>query len=57
MRRGQREAGGDQRGTDSFARFRHGFVRQADDRKSGQSRRDLHLHVDGAGFNALKRDG
>ena len=51
---GQREARGDQRGTDPLARFRNRLVRQADDGESGQAGRDLHLHVDRAGLNPLK---
>ena len=53
----QREARCDQRGADALARFRHGLVGEADDMESGQARRDLHLHVDGAGLDALESDG
>jgi hypothetical protein len=48
---------GDQRGTDPLARFGNGFVSQANDMECRQSRRNLHLDVDRAGFDALKGDG
>ena len=53
--RRQREAGGDQRGAHALLRFGHRLVRQADDVEGGQARRDLHLHVDRAGLDALER--
>ena len=31
-----------------------GFVGKADDMKGRQPRRDLHLHIDGAGLDSLK---
>ena len=36
--------------------FRHRLVGQADDVEGRQAGRDLHLHVDGAGLDALERD-
>ena len=54
--RGQREAGGDKCGAHALARFGHGLVRQAHDVEGRQARRDLHLDVDGACLDALKRD-
>jgi hypothetical protein len=53
--RRQRQARGDQRRAHPLARLRHGLVRQADDVKRRQARRDLHLDVDGAGLDALER--
>jgi hypothetical protein len=55
--RGQRQPRSDQRGANPFVCLGDGLVRQADDGKGGQTRRDLHLHIDGAGLDALKRDG
>ncbi len=55
--RRQREAGGDQRGAHALFGFRHRLVGQADDVEGGQAGRDLHLHVDGAGLDALEGDG
>ena len=53
--RRQREAGGDQRGAHALFGFGHGLVGQADDVEGRQAGRDLHLHVDGAGLDALER--
>ena len=55
--RRERQAGGDQRRAHALAGLGHRLVRQADDGKGRQSRRDLHLHVDRAGLDPLKRDG
>ena len=38
-------------------RLGHGLVGQADDVEGGQAGRDLDLHVDGAGLDALERHG
>ena len=54
---GEREARGDQRGADPFTRFRNRLVCQSYHMESGQPRRDLHLDVDGARFDALERHG
>ncbi len=54
--RRQRQAGGDQRRAHALLGFRHRLVGQADDVEGGQAGRDLHLHVDGAGLDALKGD-
>ena len=53
--RRQRQAGGDQRRAHALARFGHRLVGQADDVEGRQAGRDLHLHVDGAGLDALER--
>ena len=53
--RRQREARGDQRRAHPLARLGHRLVRQADDVEGRQSRRNLHLDVDGAGLDALER--
>jgi len=55
--RRQREAGGDQRGAHPFLGFGHGLVGQADNVECGQAGRDLHLHVDGTGLDALEGNG
>ena len=55
--RRQRQPRGDQRRTHPLASLGHRLVGQADDGKSRQSRRHLHLHVDRAGLDAFKRDG
>jgi hypothetical protein len=55
--RRQRQSRGHQRRAHPLARLRHGLVRQADDVKRRQPRRNLHLDVDGAGLDALERDG
>ena len=52
--RRQRQARGDQRRANPFAGLGHRLVGQADNGESRQAGRDLHLHVDGAGFDALK---
>ena len=39
------------------ASLAHRLVGQADDGEGGQTGRDLHLHVDGAGLDALERHG
>ena len=53
----QRQAGGDQRRAHPLLGFRHRLVGQADDVEGRQAGRDLHLHVDGAGLDALERHG
>ncbi len=55
--RRQRQPRGDQRRAHPLARLGHRLVGQADDRKSRQARRDLHLHVDRAGLDPLKGYG
>ena len=55
--RRQRQPRGHQRRAHPLARLRHGLVRQADDVERRQPRRHLHLDVDGAGLDALERDG
>jgi hypothetical protein len=52
----QRQAGGDQSRAHALLGFRYRLVRQADDVEGGQAGGDLHLHVDGAGFDALEGD-
>ncbi|MBI3701392.1 MAG: hypothetical protein HY242_13230 [Afipia sp.] len=52
--RGKSEARCDQRRTHTFTRFGDGFVRKSDDGESRQTRRDLNLHIDRAGFDALE---
>ena len=52
----QRQARGDHRRAYPLARFGDGLVGQADNGEGRQSRRDLHLHIDGAGLDALERD-
>ncbi len=54
--RRQRQAGGDQRRAHALFRLRHRLVGQADDVEGRQAGRDLHLHVDGAGLDALEGD-
>ncbi len=54
--RRQRQAGGDQRGAHALARLAHRLVGQADDVEGRQAGRDLHLHVDRAGLDALERN-
>ena len=39
----------------ALARLRHRLVREADHIECGQPGRDLHLHVDRAGLDALER--
>ena len=57
MRRaGRARPGGDQRRAHPFARLGHRLVRQADEIEARQARRDLHLHIDGAGLDALERN-
>ncbi len=51
----QSEAGCDHCGPDAFARFRNGFVRQADNGERRQARRDLHLNVNRPDLDALER--
>ena len=53
--RRQREAGGDQRGAHALLGLGHRLVGQADDVEGRQAGRDLHLHVDRAGLDALER--
>ena len=53
--RRQREAGGDQRGAHALLGLGHRLVGQADDVEGRQAGRDLDLHVDGAGLDALER--
>ena len=55
--RRQRQPGGDQRRAHPLAGLGHRLVGQADDGERRQSRRDLHLHVDGAGLDPLKGYG
>ena len=55
--RRQRQPGGDHGGAHALLGFRDGFVRQTDDIEGRQAGRDLHLHVDGAGIDALERHG
>ena len=54
--RRQRQPGCDQRRAYALARLGNGLVGQAYDVESGQAGRDLHLHVDGAGLDALERN-
>jgi hypothetical protein len=54
---GERQPRGDQRRADPLAGLGDRLVGQTDDGKSRQARGDLHLHVDGAGFDPLKGDG
>ena len=55
--RRQREPGGDQRGAHPLLGLGHRLVGQADDVEGRQAGRDLHLHVDRAGLDALERHG
>ena len=55
--RRQRQPRGDQRRAHPLARLGNRLVREADDRKRRQARRDLHLHVDRAGLDPLKGYG
>ena len=55
--RRERKPGGDQRRSHPLARLGDGFVSQANDMKRRQPRRNLHLDVNRAGFDALKGDG
>jgi len=55
--RRQRQPRGDQRRAHPLAGFRYRLVRQADNGEGRQARRDLHLHVDGAGLDPLKGYG
>ncbi len=55
--RRQRQPRGDQRRADPLARLGNRLVGQADNGKGGQPGRDLHLHVDRAGLDPLKRYG
>ena len=52
---GEREAGGNQGRAHALLGFGNRLVWQADDVEGRQSRRDLHLHVDGPGLDALER--
>jgi len=45
---------GDQCRSDPLAGLGHGLVGEADHMEGRQPRRDLHLHIDGAGFDSLK---
>jgi hypothetical protein len=57
MRRaGKARPGGNQRRAHAFFRLRHRLVGQADDVEGGQAGRHLHLHVHGAGLDALEGD-
>ncbi len=56
-RAGQRQSRGDQRRTHPLAGLGHRLVGQADNGKRRQPRRDLHLHVDRAGFDPFKGYG
>ena len=51
----QRKARGDQSGAHPLARFGHRFIAEPDDHEGDIARGDLHLNVDGAGFDALER--
>ena len=53
----QRQPGGDQRRAHALLGLRHRLVGQADDVEGRQAGRHLHLHVDGAGLDALERHG
>ena len=55
--RRQRQAGGDQRRAHPLLRLRDRLVGQTDDIEGRQTGRDLHLHVDGQGLDALEGDG
>jgi len=55
--RRQCETRGDQRRANPFAGLGDRLVGQSDDGESRQAGRDLHLHVDGAGFDPLKSYG
>ena len=52
--RRQRQTRGDQRRANPFAGLGDRLVGQSDDGEGRQAGRDLHLHVDGAGFDPLK---
>ena len=54
--RRQRQADGVQRAAHPLAAFRHGLVGEADNGEVRQPWADLHLHVDGARFDALESD-
>jgi hypothetical protein len=53
--RRQGEARGDQRRAHALARLRHRLVWQTDDIERREPWRHLHLHIDGAGLDALER--
>jgi hypothetical protein len=55
--RRQAEARSGQRGPHPLTGFLHRLVGQADNQELGNTRCDLHLHVDGDRLDALKRDG
>ena len=55
--RRQRQPRGDQRRTDPLPGLRHRLVGQSHDGERRQAGRNLHLHIDGAGFDALKGYG
>ena len=55
--RRQREADRGERGANALAAFGHGLVGQPDDGELRQARRQLDLHLDGAGFESEVGNG
>ena len=53
---GQRKPDGVQRGGDALAAFLHGLVGQAYGKEGDGPGRDLHLHINTAGFQPQKRN-
>jgi hypothetical protein len=53
--RRQRQARRDECGAHALFGFGHGFIGQPDDIEGRESGGDLHLHVHGAGLDALER--
>jgi hypothetical protein len=55
--RRQREPDGVERAAYPLAALRHRLVGEADNGEGGQTRPDLHLHIDAAGLDAFEGDG